>query len=441
MAIKNAEYQIKESGGFNVYHYTTNSGAVKILDSNKNILGTLHEFSFEGKVVQSGSFKDLKISGLYKIKSASGLPETIPSGKIVLLQVKAIGKINTPEFINYQVIYPNGTIYNKTVVGSIESPWSNGGTKLENIINNLVSNFGALSDLNTKSKGNLVNAINEVDRNLSIDLNKTKQSLKSLDTAFNAHNHDEIYIKKAGDDILGDIKIPSTKGFYAKLSSGELRNLISTQSNGDLKVGNAKSVLNLYSTNNLLHNGKKVWTEVNDGTNSGLDADLLDGLHGYDYAKSSTTNTFKESNVFNRNVSIKGKIGLGDKLTVFSDSNNDFNINTDSSVAFNFRIDKEAKIHANSVYFDDGSVFGENRLVWGDPTVDAIGFLRNPAYKNELWLNHWTKSGTGSGRFFRADPKTNTVNFDNSISISGRRMYMQGNQPTGSIPVGSIWFQ
>ena len=101
MAIKNAEYQIKESGGFNVYHYTTNSGAVKILDSNKNILGTLHEFSFEGKVVESGSFKDLKISGLYKIKSVSGLPETIPSGKIALLQVKAVGKINAPEFVNY----------------------------------------------------------------------------------------------------------------------------------------------------------------------------------------------------------------------------------------------------------------------------------------------------------------------------------------------------
>ena len=438
MAIKNAEYQIKESGGFNVYHYTTNSGAVKILDSNKNILGTLHEFSFEGKVVESGSFKDLKISGLYKIKSVSGLPETIPSGKIALLQVKAVGKINTPEFVNYQVFYPNGTIYNKTIIGSTESSWSNGGTKLENTITTLLSNFGELSGLNTETKGSLVNALNEVNTNLS----ETKNTLAELNTSFVAHNHDSRYIKKDGDDILGDINIPSTKGFYAKLSSGELRNLISTQSNGDLQVGNEKSVLNLYSTNNLLHNGKKVWTEVNDGANSGLDADLLDGLHGSDYAKSSTTNTFTESNVFNKNVSIKGIVGLGDKLTVFSDSNNDFNINTDSSVTFNFRVDKEAKIHANSVYFDDSSVLGENRLVWGDPTVDGIGFLRNPAYKNELWLHHWTKSGTpGSGRFFWADPKTNTVNFDNSISISGRRMYMQGNQPTGSIPVGSIWFQ
>ena len=48
--------------------------------------------------------------------------------------------------------------------------------------------------------------------------------------------------------------------------------MIGTLSNGDIQLGNKLSVLNLYSTNNLLHNGKKVWTEVNDGTGSGLDA-------------------------------------------------------------------------------------------------------------------------------------------------------------------------
>ena len=436
MAIKNAEYQIKESGGFNVYHYTTNSGAVKILDSNKNILGTLHEFSFEGKVIESGSFKDLKISGLYKIKSASGLPEAIPIGKIALLQVKAVGKINAPEFVNYQIIYPNGTIYNKAIIGSTESSWSNGGTKLENTINTLISNFGTLSDLNTESKGNLVNAINEVNSNL----NATKQSLVSLDTEFDNHNHDSRYIKKDGDDILGDINIPSTKGFYAKLSSGELRNLISTQSNGDLQVGNAKSVLNLYSTNNLLHNGKKVWTEVNDGVNSGLDADLLDGLQGADYAKSTVTNTFTESNTFNKEIIVNGSVNLGGKISVFNDSNDDFNISFGDQNGFNFKIDKKYGIHANSLYFDDGCKNGENRIVWSLGS-DSIGLLRNPAYNNELWMYHWDKPGGNSGRFFWADPKTNTVNFDNSISISGRRMYMQGNQPTGSIPVGSVWFQ
>ena len=436
MAIKNAEYQIKESGGFNVYHYTTNSGAVKILDSNKNILGTLNEFSFEGKIVESGSFKDLKISGLYKVKGVSDLPEEIQDGKIALLQVKAVGKINQPEFINYQVIYPNGTIYNKTVVGSNESSWSNGGTKLENTITTLLSNFGELSNLNTETKGSLVNALNEVNTNLSV----AKSDLTKLNTSFVDHNHDARYIKKDGDDILGDINIPSTKGFYAKLSSGELRNLVSTQSNGDLQVGNEKSVLNLYSTNNLLHNGKKVWTEVNDGANSGLDADLLDGLEGSDYAKSSTTNTFRESNIFNKNITVKGQVDLGDKISVFNDSNDDFNIRIGDASGFNLRIDKEYKVHANSIYFDDDGKYGENRIMWS-LGGDSIGFLRNSSYNNELWMYHWAKPGGNNGRFFYASPIYNTINFDKEISISGRRVFMQSNQPTTNLSVGSIWIQ
>ena len=56
MAIKNAEYQIKESGGFNVYHYTTNSGAVKILDSTtlpskENSWRVPKIFLFESKIL------------------------------------------------------------------------------------------------------------------------------------------------------------------------------------------------------------------------------------------------------------------------------------------------------------------------------------------------------------------------------------------------------
>ena len=81
-------------------------------------------------------------------------------------------------------------------------------------------------------------------------------------------------------------------------------------------------------------------------------------------------------------------------------------------------------------------------MVWGDTTGDSIGFLRNPAYKNELWMYHWTKQGTpGGGRFFSANPVHNTINFDKEISISGRRVFMQSNQPTANLEVGSIWIQ
>ena len=79
----------------------------------------------------------------------------------------------------------------------------------------------------------------------------------------------------------------------------------------------------------------------------------------------------------------------------------------------------------------------ENRVVW-DVNGDMMGFLRNRTYGGgEIWMYNWAKKG--GGRIFYVSPANNTINFDRDISISGRRLYMQSNQPSGSIPDGSIW--
>lgn len=440
MAIKNAKYEIRGGDGFDVYHYVTNSGVVEVLDKEKVKLGTIDEFAFKGKVVTSGAVKDLKISGLYKISSITGIPTVIPSGKIALLSVKSVGEINNPEFINYQIVYQNGDIYNKTVVGGIETEWTNGGTKLENTLTTLMTNFGDISKLNTDSKSNMVGAINEVNTNLKA----TAQTLDELNTSFLGHNHDSRYIKKDGDDISGNINILSTSGFYSKMSNGTTRKMLTVESNGDLSLGNTESILNLYSTNNLLHNGMKVWTEVNDGQNSGLDADLLDGIEGEYYTKNTVENTFSENNIFQRNVSILETLNLGENTVVYEDTNKDFSIKfKDNNTDYRFKIDKKYNMFASGLYLDDGSKNGENRIVFGKTTdkgSDWIGFLRNPAYNDEVWFYHWgTSGGYQTGRFFYASPSTNTVNFDKEISISGRRIFMQPNQPTSNVTVGSIW--
>ena len=433
MVTKNAQYQIKDGSLFSIYHYETNSGQVKILDKNKVELGTLQEFMFGGKVVESGAVKDLKVSGLYKVKGLSGLPEEIPSDKIALLSARAVGEINNPDFVNYQIISQNGDIFNKTIVGSIESPWSSGGTKLENTINTLISNFGSLSNLTTTAKGSLVNAINEVD-----DRSKTtEQNLSELKISYEEHNHDARYIKKSGDTISGNINIPTTYGFSSLLSGGETRNMVRTSSSGDIELGNEQSILNLYSRNDLLHNGNKVWTEVSDGSGSGLDADLLDGLHGSDYAKSTVSNIFEQENLFKEDIKLdKGIAWDGGK--VYFDSNGDFNISRTSlqNPVYNVRINKYNELYAGGLYMKDGNG-SENRVVW-DVNGDMMGFLRNRTYGGgEIWMYNWAKNG--GGRIFYVSPSNNTINFDRDISISGRRLYMQSNQPSGSIPDGSIW--
>jgi hypothetical protein len=41
----------------------------------------------------------------------------------------------------------------------------------------------------------------------------------------------------------------------------------------------------------LQHNGSTIWTSGNDGTNSGLDADLLDGVHGNQFLRKDISDT------------------------------------------------------------------------------------------------------------------------------------------------------
>lgn len=428
MAIKNAQYQIKDGQGFSIYHYETNSGQSVVLDANNNVLGTLDEFMFKGKVVNTGTIKDLKVSGLYRIKGLSGIPTGLEIDKTSILWVSAVGKTNLPDFINYQLISQNGDIFNKTVVGSVESSWSSGGTRLENSINTLISNFGELSALNTKAKGSFVNAINEV--NTKVDTTQT--NLTSLKTSYDDHNHDSIYIKKSGDTIEGNITLPPTKGFYAKLTDGSSRNMIGTLSNGDIQLGNKLSVLNLYSTNDLLHNGKKVWTEVNDGTGSGLDADLLDGLQGIDYAKATISNTFKETNTFSKDINVNGKINIGKYNVNYSEDGISFNLGSNKSVT----ITNDLRMNIDHLFMD--STKGLEKGIHWLSGGDEFALLTNSSSAaGELWMWHNTNKGVSERSF--GIRKDSSVAFDKYIAISGRNLYIQGSQPSGSIPDGSIW--
>ena len=59
-----------------------------------------------------------------------------------------------------------------------------------------------------------------------------------------------------------------------------------------------KDDFNIISSNILL-NGHKIWNETNDGPASGLNADLLDGLHAFDFMKTDGSNHFKHMFSFN----------------------------------------------------------------------------------------------------------------------------------------------
>ena len=82
--------------GDDVFYFDNDAVTTKVLDNNKNELGTLQEYLFEGKTVTSGSVTNIKHSGVYKVKGLSGLPSEIPSSQYSILVVKAIGNQDNP---------------------------------------------------------------------------------------------------------------------------------------------------------------------------------------------------------------------------------------------------------------------------------------------------------------------------------------------------------
>lgn len=117
--------------------------------------------------------------------------------------------------------------------------------------------------------------------------NGTKIAFAKGITAMTQDTSDARYVKKAGDTMKGVLAIETSQDTKLILNNtdGEKYSKIDFRENG-VSYGNiAMTNSNLsiscpYDT--VVINNKKVWNEGNDGSGSGLDADLLDGYHaGY----------------------------------------------------------------------------------------------------------------------------------------------------------------
>ena len=121
----------------------------------------------------------------------------------------------------------------------------------------------------------------------TVTKNGTKIAFAKGITAMTQDTSDVRYVKKAGDTMKEVLAIETSQDTKLILNNtdGEKYSKIDFRENG-VSYGNiAMTNSNLsiscpYDT--VVINNKKVWNEGNDGTGSGLDADLLDGYHaGY----------------------------------------------------------------------------------------------------------------------------------------------------------------
>lgn len=143
---------------------------------------------------------------------------------------------------------------------------------------------------------------------------------------------DTRYVKKSGDTITGSLTINSANGLFF-INGGDTGARISRTSDNELWLqANSNAAINLSAhsatkirainllTDNATVNGSKIWHAGNDGSGSRLDADLLDGIHGYQFfqqGNSMPTSSDWGDYMYNRAFSVMGTIPTGGPSNIY----------------------------------------------------------------------------------------------------------------------------
>lgn len=435
MAIKQAQYKVTLQSGDDIYHFQTDNDMVKIVDKNKNILGTFKEFGFEGKTVTSGSFKDLKVSGIYKIQNVTGLPSGYSVGKISILSVKAVGDIGSPMLISYDLISQQGEIYHNTVMGNVATGWTSGGTELANTIKTITNQVGSVSSLKTTSKANLVNAVNELKGNIDT-INRKVGSLGGDYGELKDHNHDERYVAKSGDTMSGHLNIVNNRYLQGLSTTGVSSKLIGIDSGNNIILGDSTLKLNIAGSD-LRFNGKRIWHEDNGGAGSGLDADKLGGTSYLRYARTDKENSFEKSIITNGSLYSDdslffGKSYAGRRGGFTSDASGNISVSNNSNVTHRFL--SSGMLQSTYGYELNAGARNVDLIFKLNTSEGGMGFYRN---NNTKFLGIYNYEKDVRIGYFHHD--TSELHLEKPLNISGRKLFLQGSTPTGSIPTGSIW--
>ena len=425
MAINKAIYKQmnKEGTEFNEIHFKTDIGMVEVLDNNNESKGNLDTLLVKGKPVTSGDIKDIKTNGKYRIKGLTGIPGGTISTDEHMLEVITIGEdINQPTLINYILTDKNGYMYYRTVTDAgRDSGWSSGGTGVKNMINSIINNIGAPERLKTRSKV-LVDAINEL-----VDFkNSASEDLSDL----NSKDFDAWYVRRdRTSDVVADTNLQHGKGINVLYADGKTANLIKSDLSGNVMLGNSGAEIKLTSSGNITHNGKKVWTEDNDGEGSGLDADYLGGVHSSRYITTGANGTFTEPMTFEKGIILKKGAAIkeeGGSTIRMTDSSVSFNDSSGGNLA---QINKSSGLITHAV------------TLKGYPT--NVGFKASVNSAGEFRLTNSSNGAVllSAGRNDREIKFGGNVSSPDYLLINGRRLYIQPNEPPRTVPMGSIWIK
>lgn len=427
---------MNENNVYDVYHFENNQNMVEVLDKNDNRLGTLGQLMFEGRPVTTGVVTDIKVPGVYAIKGVSGLPSGLVTGTERMLVVDSIGPVSTPTLRTYSIIDLNGSIYHRTVSSSGTSEWSSGGTNLQNIVNRISSDIGSVAALKTSHKGTLVGAVNEL-RALQVQQGSL---ISGQGQSIGNHTHDDRYVRKdVESDLSTNLNILYGNGIKSKaLMGGQKNSVVTIDGAGGLTLGATGTTMNLLGRGDFKYNGSTVWTQANQGSGSGLDADRLDGVEGTGYARKD------DNNIMTKNQTLRGG-GITFEATSFlntpglrtSFSSNGLVVNNTGNQSV-FEIHKDSGIHSNGLSLKPftGASPANAKVTLKQSTPDSGVSMEVLTSSGDLQFRN-NRNGVAVGGIRKAD---DVFSFNKAVKINGKMVYVQDTQPTGNNhPVGSVW--
>ena len=441
MAIKKAQYNVTKASGEDIYHFQTDDAMVKILDKNNNELGTLKELGFTGKVVNGGTFKNIKVSGNYTVKSLTGLPAGFPTDKISILSVDSSGEVGDPDLIIYRLYGQSGESYQNTVTKTTESGWTEAGVTLKNSLTTIRNQIGTLSSLKTNVKTSAVGAINEVQTTVSSHTS-TLSTHASKITTLESHNHDTKYIKRDGDQNVGTISLQRGKALSGNISTGGTANIAGFSTNNEITLGDKAVNVKLYGKNaKLTYNDRSVWTETNMGSGSGLDADTLDGIDSISFPLLNKDNTYTQPQRFSKEVLLNSSGGAnrilyknakGEEVTgiKFNDAGQTILQLKDSAQDIIVESNGNIVTWSNITISSETQWAGMRFRRWSTQKGKGFELDRNT---QKLVLHDWDSDKGGFS--FGSD---GVVEFSNAPKIQGNKLSIQANAPTGATK-GDVW--
>lgn len=428
---RSAKYQVvNEKKQLETVYFETSGEQVKLLDEAGKVRGSLDDLFLKGIKLSAADVTKIKHSGIFIVGSdMKNPPAKIEVDKTAILQSTAIGAIGKPSFVHFKFVHPNGQIFNNTVVGTVQSGWTVSGKALQDELRLLNSKVDTnASEIKSHSKS----------------ISELKEQSNSSSSDFKNHNHDSRYVKLSGGTVTGDLGLQYGGSFKFVSAQGEEKNFAKYSVAQGASIGDDTVVLDVRSKGDVKHNGKKIWSEVNDGKGSGLDADLIQGVSGAYLAKRNEENTFTENQkitngkslIFEDNSSSEGVFWRDSKgaarSAIRSDQDGRIHFYQKDGKAKNF-IDADGHITTKrGVNLDASAV--EGHVVFQLSNTDkGMGVYRNNNSKY-LGFYNWAKGERMA--YFHQDE--GYLHMDKAPSITGRRLYMQSATPKGKT-VGDIW--